>query len=192
LDEAKKFLFETYVVNGNNKEVKNAIDNNGDITIKFFDEVVVFPKPFQYDQPIWTNLYNTFRGSGVNTTINPYEVTFTTSSQSIGTTTTNTAFFSNNTLPFQKDFIFASLKSLKSEKKDVETGRVEKGSKSNQSFTYDNSSFNSYPSHTNWWKIKPISQQIMVKEDLVTYCTECGSKRKKDNHKFCPHCGTKF
>jgi uncharacterized membrane protein YvbJ len=27
---------------------------------------------------------------------------------------------------------------------------------------------------------------------LVTYCTECGSKRKKDTHKFCPHCGTKF
>ena len=28
LDEAKKFLFETYVVNGNNQEVKNAIANN--------------------------------------------------------------------------------------------------------------------------------------------------------------------
>ena len=29
LDVAKKFLFETYVVNGNNDEVKNAIANNG-------------------------------------------------------------------------------------------------------------------------------------------------------------------
>ena len=193
LDEAKKFLFETYVVNGNNEEVKNAIANNGDITIKFFDEVVLFPKPFQYDQPIWANLSNTFRDSRVNTTINPYEVTFTTSSSSqpIGTTVTNTAFFSNNTLSFEKDIVFPC-KSLKSEKRDIETGRVEKGSKSDQSFTYNNSSFHSFPSHTNWWKIKPVSQQIMVKEDLVTYCTECGSKRKKDNHKFCPQCGTKF
>ena len=191
LDEAKKFLFETYVVNGNNEEVKNAIANNGDITIKFFDEMVLFPKPFQYNQPIWANLSNTFRDSRVNTTINPYEVTFTTSSQPIGTTTTNAAFFSSNTLSFEKDIVFPS-KSLKSEKRDVETGRVEKGSKSDQSFTYDNSSFNSYPSHTNWWKIKPISQQILVKEDLKVFCTECGSKRKKDSHKFCPQCGTKF
>jgi hypothetical protein len=191
LDEAKKFLFETYVVNGNNEEVKNAIANNGDITIKFFDEV----KPF-----ITTNLYNrsnwgttTVNGGFVTPTIthNPFDVTFTTSSHPIGTTVTNTAFFSNNTLRFEKDIVFPS-KSLKSEKRDVETGRVEKGSKSDQSFTYDYSSFHNYPSHTNWWKIKPVSQQIMVKEDLVTYCTECGSKRKKDSHNFCPQCGTKF
>ena len=76
--------------------------------------------------------------------------------------------------------------------RSLETGRVEKGSNSNQSFTYDSSSFNSYPSTTNWWKIKPKSTQVVTKEDLVTYCTECGSKRKKDTHKFCPQCGTKF
>jgi hypothetical protein len=191
LDEAKKFLFETYVVNGNNEEVKNAITNNGDITIKFFNEMVLFPS-FQYNQTIWTNSPGTYRDSGVNTTINPYNVTFTTNSQPIGTTTTDTAFYSSNTLHFEKDIVFASLKTKKSEKRDVETGRVEKGSKSDQSFTYDNSSFYSYPSYTNWWKIKPISQQILVKEDLKVFCTECGSKRKKDSHKFCPQCGTKF
>ena len=71
-----------------------------------------------------------------------------------------------------------------SEVRHLETGRVEKGSNSNQTFTYDNSSFNSYPTKTNWWKIKPNSTKVLVKEDLVVYCTECGSKRKKDNHKF--------
>jgi hypothetical protein len=76
--------------------------------------------------------------------------------------------------------------------RSLETGRVEKGSDSDQSFTYDNTSFNSYPFATNWWKIKPQSTKPLVREDLVTYCTECGSKRKKDTHKFCPHCGTKF
>jgi DNA-directed RNA polymerase subunit RPC12/RpoP len=58
--------------------------------------------------------------------------------------------------------------------------------------TYDYSSFETYPSWNNWWKIKPNSQKPLVKEDLVIYCTECGSKRKKDNHNFCPHCGTKY
>ena len=193
LDEAKKFLFETYVVNGNNKEVKNAIANNGDITIKFFDEVVLYSKP-SYSQQIWgdylSNKY--YRDSGINTTINPYDIRFGTST--IGMTTNGPVFnssFTNRTLSFDKDFVY-STKSLKSEKRDVETGRIEKGSKSDQSFTYDNSSFNSFPSHTNWWKIKPVSQQILEKEDLKVFCTGCGSKRKKDSHQFCPKCGTKF
>ena len=196
LDVAKKFLFETYVVNGNNKEVKNAIANNGDITIKFFDEVVLYSKP-SYSQQIWgdylSNKY--YRDSGINTTINPYDIRFvTTSTNFIGMTTNGPVFNSsliNRTLDFNKGFD-VSLKSLKSEKRDVETGRIEKGSKSDQSFTYDNSSFNSFPSHTNWWKIKPVSQQILAKEDLKVFCTGCGSKRKKDSHKFCPQCGTKF
>jgi hypothetical protein len=81
---------------------------------------------------------------------------------------------------------------IKKSSRQVETGRVEKGSNSDQSFTYDSSSFNSYPSTTNWWKIKPKSTQVITKDDLVTYCSECGSKRKKDTHKFCPQCGTKF
>ena len=194
LDEATKFLFETYVVNGNNKEVKKAIANNGDVTIKFFDEVVLYTKPL-YSQPIWCNLPNTFGYSGINTTNNPYDIRFgTTNTNFVGMTTNGPVFnssFTNRTLSFDKDFVY-STKSLKSEKRDVETGRIEKGSKSDQSFTYDNSSFNSFPSHTNWWKIKPVSQQILEKEDLKVFCTECGSKRKKDSHKFCPQCGTKF
>jgi hypothetical protein len=194
LDEAKKFLFETYVVNGNNKEVKKAIVNNGDITIKFFDEVVLYTKPL-YSQPIWSNFPNTFGYSGINTINNPYDIRFGTTSTNFVNMTTNGPVFNssmiNRTLSSDKDFVY-STKSLKSEKRNVETGRVEKGSKSDQSFTYDNSSFNSFPSHTNWWKIKPVSQQIFEKEDLKVFCTGCGSKRKKDSHKFCPKCGTKF
>ena len=52
LDEAKKFLFETYVVNGNNKDVQNAIEKNGDVTVKFYDEYVpklTYTFPFQRD-----------------------------------------------------------------------------------------------------------------------------------------------
>lgn len=86
------------------------------------------------------------------------------------------------------------IKTLKarSMSKEVETGRVEKGSNSNQNFTYDSTSFLSYASWTSEWKILPTSQKIKVKEDLQVFCTQCGTKRKKDSHKFCPTCGTKY
>jgi hypothetical protein len=195
LDEAKKFLFETYVVNGNNEEVKQAIANNGDVVVKFYNEDIL---------PI-----RTFYGSGNTLTINnpswnvnhttPFTYTThnTLGGMSIPThgtfTTTGVNTFYNSSLTSGTSNFSNSETLLRSTpKKSMETGRVEKGSDSNQSFMYDNSSFSSYPSTTNWWKIKPKSTQVITKEDLVTYCTECGSKRKKDTHKFCPQCGTKF
>jgi hypothetical protein len=40
LDDARKFLFETYNVDGNSSEVLKAIQNNGEVTVEFFDEYV--------------------------------------------------------------------------------------------------------------------------------------------------------
>ena len=213
LDEAKKFLFETYTVNGNNKEVQDAIENNGDVVVKFYNEI---QSPTYYSSgsgtvtisnPSWINTgspftYTTHNTLGVNT-FNPTSVT-TTGTNAVYTSNlslTSGTFSTSNTLLKNSGIDTNSiLRSIKDKglynepisKKSVETGRVEKGSNSDQSFTYDSSSFNSYPSTTNWWKIKPKSTQVITKEDLVTYCTECGSKRKKDTHKFCPQCGTKF
>ncbi len=178
LDEAKKFLFETYVVNGNNQEVQQAIANNGDVVVKFYNETV-------------TSIYN---GGGTNTlTINnpSWNVNHTTPfTYTTHNTLGNTSFTTSSTNTYYNASLTSGISNAIS--RNLETGRVEKGSDSNQSFTYDNSSFSSYPSTTNWWKIKPKSTQVITKEDLVTYCTECGSKRKKDTHKFCPQCGTKF
>jgi hypothetical protein len=189
LDDAKKFLFETYTVNGENGDVLNAIKNNGDVTVKFYREL----SPLR-DYPWITNtLFN-----GVNNTSNGGYVNPTTTQ--IGGNT-----YYSQSLSFSKDIFIPSTVSMSTnsnektlnltsslKSREIETGRVEKGSDSNQSFSYDYSSFESQPSWSNWWKLKPNSQKPLVKEDLVTYCTECGSKRKKDNHKFCPHCGTKF
>ena len=202
LDEAKKFLFETYVVNGNNEEVKDAIANNGDVVIKFYDETtllnsgtstVTIGAPYPWWSTTGTSLnYPT----GVRTfTTNNLNNTFYTSTSGIGSLTSGTittSNFSHSSNSITNDSNVNYTKSKTSEVRHVETGRVEKGSDSEQSFTSDNSSFNSYPSKTNWWRIKPISTKVLVKEDLIVYCTECGLKRKKDNHKFCPNCGTKF
>lgn len=172
LDEAKKFLFETYSVDGNNQDVLNAIKNNGDVTVKFYNEY------YPISTSTWTTngLYYgnlNFPSSG---TVN-YN-TYSTTTMGDNVSYTSSVVHDTN--------VVGKLS------RSVETGRVEKGSDSNQSFTYDNSTFNYFPSWTNWWKIKPMSQKVMVKEELVVYCTECGAKRKKDNHKFCPHCGTKY
>ncbi len=194
LDEAKKFLFETYEVNGNNEEVKQAIANNGDVIVKFYNEDIL-PTRTLYgsgstltiNNPSWNvnhttpftyTTHNTLGGNSI-----PTHGTFT---------TTSTNAFYNSSLTSNTSTFSTSGTILRSSSKSVETGRVEKGSNSDQSFTYDNSSFSSYPFATNSWKIKPQSTKPLVREDLVTYCTECGSKRKKDTHKFCPHCGTKF
>jgi len=174
LDEPKKFLFETYVVNGSNKEVQESIAKNGDVYVKFYNEQV-------------------FGSTGTVTLINPNTWTPTTGSPYYGnvftTTSTNVNFNTNFTLTSGNAFYN---KTATSPIRHIETGRVEKGSDSEQTFTYDNSQFYSYPSQTNWWKLKPQSTKPVVIEELVTYCSECGSKRKKDTHKFCPHCGTKF
>jgi hypothetical protein len=188
MDEAKKFLFETYTVNGNNQEVQDAIAKNGDVVVKFYNEYQpVTTNTFVSGNPIWLTSNSTggYVYPSTTTTFNYSNLTYT--SGIVSDTFTNY----NNT------FVNASFDSGKKtlgipKTREIETGRIEKGSDSNQSFVYDNSTFNSYPSASNWWKIKPISEKILVKEDLKVFCTECGAKRKKDNHKFCPHCGTKF
>jgi hypothetical protein len=185
LDEAKKFLFETYVVNGEDNEVQQAIANNGDVVIKFYDEV----RTSTYNVNSGTvTINNPNFGWGSTTTGSPWygNSTFTTSGTNMIYNSTLTSGTINTNSFFNND------NKIKKSSRQVETGRVEKGSNSDQSFTYDSSSFNSYPSTTNWWKIKPKSTQVITKDDLVTYCSECGSKRKKDTHKFCPQCGTKF
>ena len=185
IDEAKKFLFETYVVNGNNDEVKQAIANNGDVVIKFYDEVKI--STYNVNSGTVT-INNPNFGWGSTTTGSPWygNTNFTTSTNTFyNASLTSGTFSTSNTFLNNPDKVKKSTRQL-------ETGRVEKGSESDQSFTYDNSSFYSYPSSTNWWKIKPQSTKPVVIEDLVIYCTECGAKRKKDTHKFCPQCGTKF
>jgi NADH pyrophosphatase NudC (nudix superfamily) len=199
LDEAKKFLFETYEVNGNDKEVQKAIMNNGDVVVKFYEEQKITTFTNVSYQPWYgTTLANTLSGSSTGV------ATFTTTGGSFNSTSTNltnvnstftsgnTAFYNSsnvsNTLGGERRIKKTTLSTISS----TETGRVEKGSNSNQSFSTDYSNFNSYPMTTNWWRILPNSQKLLTKEDLVTYCTECGSKRKKDTHKFCPSCGTKF
>ncbi len=181
LDEPKKLKFDTYFINPKDAGAVNATTKNGDILIHFFDEI----KP------------NIVNSNGIGSTLTwtnyPSPYTYTTHNTlggytgSITTTSTTTSSFLNSTLTSNVSNLKNILPSA-----TLETGRVERGSKSNQTFIFDDSSFSSTICNTNWWRLVPKSSKALVREDLVTYCTECGSRKKKDTHKFCPHCGTKF
>lgn len=169
LDDAKKFKFETYEVDGTSNEVLNAITNNGDVVIEFYNETS--PKP-----QIW--------GGTSITTANPYYngLTFTTNGLGFGDISN---YRSEITCFYNSNYNASS-------KKSIETGRIEKGRDSDQSFSYVNKQFGYSIISESSWKILPTSNKPYESKDLKVYCVECGTKRKKDSHKFCPHCGTKY
>jgi hypothetical protein len=207
LDDPRKFKFETYEVDGTSNEVLDAIAGNGDVVIDFFDE---------YKQPVWNN--NITYGGSFGGTIHTYNSnpfnsnivgspTFTTTNVNYSSTNTggvnfNTTSMSNTFAGPNRRDITRSKKSKPNSRSEVtmdflsmdslETGRVEKGGSSDQSFKTVDKTFNLFTCSTSIWKILPVSQQVFEKQDLKVYCTNCGKKRKKDSDKFCSSCGNKF
>jgi hypothetical protein len=207
LDDPRKFKFETYEVDGTSNEVLDAISGNGDVVIDFFDE---------YKQPVWDN--NITYGGSFGGTIQTYNSnpfnsniggspTFTTTNVNYSSTNTggvnfNTTSMSNTFAGPNRRDITRSKKSKPNSRSEVtmdflsmdslETGRVEKGGSSDQSFKTVDKTFNLFTCSTSIWKILPVSQQVFEKQDLKVYCTNCGKKRKKDSDKFCSSCGNKF
>jgi hypothetical protein len=163
LDSNNKFVFKTYNVDGE-AEYVGALRNNGLVEVEFYLEK---QNSMLYGNSTLTiatatPTYTLFGGT-----------TYTTNNVNLTTSTT-----SNSTTYLSKP---------------IETGTTEKGSNSNQKFTNSDRSFEFSSFLTTIWKILPESQKQYDANELnVLYCGECGSKRKKDTHKFCPHCGTKF
>lgn len=187
LNEANKFLFSTYEVNGDSKQVQQAIAKNGEIKLEFFKEreqqvyintsINCFdnwnPNKFLYSKSIEPTTY-------CNTTIGD---------KSLGLCGTNATSFSiEASAATSATYSTASAKRSKS----IETGRVEKGSYSNQKFQTVNIDFEYWPFKTEIIKILPESQKPVFKNDLIKkYCPNCGIKIK-DRFKFCPNCGFKL
>ena len=75
--------------------------------------------------------------------------------------------------------------------KSIETGRIEKGSHSNQRFDNVYKDFELWPFKIEYIKILPFSQkQINTNDISKRYCYNCGRKLNQ-KYKFCPFCGTK-
>jgi len=192
INEAKKFVFEIYTVDKNDPNVQRAIADNGDVEVEFFSESfnqpVIYTNAYAYyepsawnQNPSWTveNPSIFYCSSGIGQSVSQ-EVSFSSGCHTLTSSIGNAA----------PDYKMAE-NSVRSSA-NMETGRIEKGGNSNQTLQYDSTSFLSSYTWKKSWKILPVSQKVYVREEVVTYCTNCGSKRKKDSFKFCPHCGTKF
>jgi hypothetical protein len=187
LDSPEKFKFSTYVVNGNNTEVQDAIANNGYVEIEFYSEYKpTFPNRTLYSGPSYTY-------SNSPSVINGNPITYTTTGNSGNFTltsgTTSTSTFYNTSLT-ANTLEGPNIRNLSNK---VETGTTEKGSSSEQSFQHTNKTFNQFSFWNVAWQILPLSQKQYTAEEVGTnYCGNCGAKRKKSSFKFCPHCGNKF
>jgi len=175
IDSNNKFVYKTYDIE-NNTQTLEAIRSNGDIEIKFYNEY--FNTNTFNDSPIFkpTIWYGT-------TTINPF-IGSTSANINYGNGLSLTSSIGNN-VSYTSN-VAGSLSNSKS----IETGRIEKGESSNQSFETTYGSFNTFSTKEVKYKILPMSSKPIEGKDLKKYCTECG-KKVKETFKFCPSCGVK-
>jgi len=221
LEEARKFMFQTYEVNGKNEDVKRAIENNGDVRVLFYKETINYDFPSYttwtttwptwgdrtftgspiYGYPNTTNHKSNFYGAVSNTMDMSGSLDISNNmSDDVSTFTAQACMDSLDFMPTSASLKRSGVqpnsgrkmsKSVRSSK-SVETGRVEKGNISEQKFGHDYSTFNTYWTWETTWKILPLSQKPVVSSDIKVFCTNCGTRQKKSSHKFCPNCGTKF
>jgi hypothetical protein len=182
IDTPRKFEFSTYEV-GDTVQNRTAIANNGEVEVRFYDEYI----PYSFGGSTITTSYPTW-------TTNPCYI-YSTGNVGIGTSSpttnfsltsgTSTAFYSNGTITNTGTLNAHVAGSL-------ETGRIEQGKSSGQSFSTTNGTFNSYACSTETIKLLPASQKPVESAEIRNYCTNCGTRAKKTGWKFCPSCGSKF
>jgi len=197
IDVPRKFKFETYTVDSTN-ETMNAIASNGDVEILFYEEQEVLDfKLTSY--PAWNPTYISNGGTfttttGGDTTIgnNFYTTSVNYSSTNVGDINLTNSFNTRSSKYLSKFDQQPRSRSFAKKSKSVETGRVEQGSSSNQSFKTVNKEFNAWAVSTSVWKLLPESQKPIVKKDLIEKCPRCSTKLKKQSWKFCPECGNEL
>jgi Zn finger protein HypA/HybF involved in hydrogenase expression len=197
IDVPRKFKFETYTVDSTN-ETMNAIANNGDVEILFYEEEEVLELKLN-SYPTWNPTYinnnlttpigNNFYTSNVN-----YSSDMSKSSVTLDGLN-DTLSFSNNLRSNKYESKYDQQprnRSFAKKSKSVETGRVEQGSSSDQSFKTVSKNFNVWTVSTSVWKLLPESQKPIEKSDLIERCPKCSTKIKKSSWKFCPECGNEL
>lgn len=167
ISSPRKFLFETYKVDGDDTLVQEAIRDNGLIRVEFRHRVR-------------------------RRSYSPQVITYTDSINRVGSFATQdsmaTCYYSSSSEPTCSA---ASSVSAATDSK-IETGRVEEGDYSHQAFEYVDYEFEWSAFRTESIKIMPLSTKPTFSEDLKKrYCPRCGAKIK-DTYKYCPCCGEKL
>jgi len=187
IDDKKKFIFNTYEVE-DTTEVANAIAKNGLLEVFFYKESVVTLENWNNKfnriltgrtYPYWTsypwgttNIYygsnypyinsittnsNTAIGSGLTTnTSNVY--CSNTAVDLTNLKSSNNAYFSSNSIPINN--------SIQTYSSTIETGRVEKGSKSKQKFESVDMDFDNYYIASTIIQLLPDSRKTVETKDI--------------------------
>lgn len=183
LNKQKKFKFNTYEVE-DSKEAREAIAENGKVTLKFYKEREEFPKYTVYDYDKWRYPSDGTTIRYLNSTSNGDYITNATNS-------INSDIICNYCCDASIDLRDNANYTIQTSASTIETGRIEEGSRSDQSFTHVNKDFEYWPFVTETIKLLPTSQKPITTEEISKrYCYNCGRKLK-DKFKFCPFCGTK-
>ena len=161
IDNNKKFKFETYKIDGT-EEALEATLKNGSVVVKFRRERIT-------TNPTW-KIRDIFE-------VKPF----------LGPTWTNWSDWVNNVNCSSKQM----LDSCCCVDNKVETGRVEKGSNSNQTLEHVTGYSWDYATIETKFKILPESKKECCCSDLRVYCVNCGKKRHGSDN-FCGKCGNKF
>ena len=190
IDDQKKMLFETYLYDSDNKQSQKAIVNNGNVTIQFFKEKInnpiwisntiyypertIYGSPNQFDNIVYNS----------NSAGKPYNISTNITSTNIIGNSTYTC--STDSLQFKNDEPKTRSKKLK------ETGRVEKGDKSEQNFKTIQIQFEPFYFHKIDYNLKPTSENENLNIQIREYCTSCSYRIRNKKYNYCPKCGTKL
>lgn len=190
LDVQKKFKFVTYEVE-NSQEAKSAIAENGDVVIKYYKVKENKPQ-ITYQRFDWKPEVRGIRKGGWDPFGGGRLYRSSSISHKVEALDSDVVCNYNATVKDCDNSLRLEDMVLTSSCADttIETGRIEEGSVSNQSFNEVNKDFENYPICTERIKILPLSQKpITTAEISKKFCWSCG-KKIKEKFKFCPNCGT--
>jgi hypothetical protein len=180
IDDNKKFIFSTYEVE-QTLESLNAINNNGKLEVFFYKESVVSVRnwrdrfntviieryyPSYPTYPYWTT--TPYYGTGTNIgTVTTTNTTLTSNASGSYTLNGNTMAQLNNS---------SSIPIAGSLQNQIETGRVERGDKSNQKFTEVDMDFDKY-------HISSVVIELLPESRKPETASELSKKLKGDSLK---------
>lgn len=218
LPSINKFKFSTYMVD-DDKETRNAIANNGVITVNFYRErenwyyTPYLVSTYTNVTAPWKDCYTHMRFTEPHNFYSQNTVGDSITIDNSGVTTTATFASTNDyclndsgvtcaaTAATPKSGVTCAASSNDSgvtraanptPPKSSETGRIEHGSYSGQQFQYECRDFEFWPFASERIQILPNSTKPIYKNDTVKkYCHECGRK-VKERFKFCPFCGARL
>jgi len=195
IDDDRKLAFSTYEIE-DSKAAKKAIEKNGLLEVEFYSEtflhgnIISYPKIYNtpnWSQPIWTTNPSTFwygTSNGISNNAGG------SSTLTLAGSTINNVSYTSGTVNCGTTYTSTSNYSSVVNDASIETGRVEKGEKSDQLFEQGYGTFGSWASYVTTVQIIPLSQKPAEAQEIRSYCTGCGSRIKKQTWKFCPNCGT--